>query len=191
MRRKLRGPLFGLLVSIGFGNVVYAQDEVEPSNAYAVLAGDVLQVSVWKEPELQMEVLVRPDSAFSFPLAGDISTKGLSVVDLQMELTKRLSRYISNPVVTVSVKDVLGNKIYIIGQVNKPGQFVVNPQVDVMQALSMAGGLTPFAATNDIRILRRTGSRQIAFSFKYNDVLKGRHLEQNVMLQAGDIVVVP
>ena len=191
MRRKLRGPLFGLLVSIGFGNVVYAQDAVEPSNAYAVLAGDVLQVSVWKEPELQMEVLVRPDSAFSFPLAGDISTKGLSVVDLQMELTKRLSRYISNPVVTVSVKDVLGNKIYIIGQVNKPGQFVVNPQVDVMQALSMAGGLTPFAATNDIRILRRTGSRQIAFSFKYNDVLKGRHLEQNVMLQAGDIVVVP
>jgi len=191
MRRKLRGPLIGLLVSIGISNVVCAQDEVEPSNAYAVLPGDVLQVSVWKEPELQMEVLVRPDSAFSFPLAGDISTEGLSVVALQAELTKRLSRYISNPVVTVSVKDVLGNKVYIIGQVNKPGQFVVNPQVDVMQALSMAGGLTPFAATNDIKILRRTESSQIALSFKYNDVLKGRHLEQNIMLQAGDIVVVP
>ncbi len=191
MRRNLRGVLLAVLVSAGFSNILYAQDEGEPRRPYTVLAGDVLQISVWKEPELQLEVLVRPDSAFSFPLAGDISTEGLSVVALQAELTKRLSRYISSPVVTVSVKDVLGNKVYVIGQVNKPGVFLVNPHVDVMQALSMAGGLTPFAATNDIKILRRTGSRQIALSFKYNDVLKGRHLEQNVMLQSGDIVVVP
>ncbi len=191
MRRNLRGVLLAVLVSAGFSNILYAQDEGGPRRPYTVLAGDVLQISVWKEPELQMEVLVRPDSAFSFPLAGDISTEGLSIVDLQAELTKRLSRYISTPVVTVSVTAVLGNKVYVIGQVGKPGEFVVNPQVDVMQALSMAGGLTPFAATNDIKILRRTGSRQIALSFKYNDVLKGRRLEQNVMLQAGDIVVVP
>ncbi len=191
MRRSLRGVLLAVLVLAGFSNILYAQDKGEPRRPYAVLAGDVLQISVWKEPELQMEVLVRPDSAFSFPLAGDISTEGLSIVDLQAELTKRLSRYISTPVVTVSVTAVLGNKVYVIGQVSKPGEFVVNPQVDVMQALSMAGGLTPFAATNDIKILRRTGSRQIALSFKYNDVLKGKHLEQNVMLQSGDIVVVP
>ena len=191
MRRNIRGVLLAVLVSAGFSNILYAQDEGGPRRPYTVLAGDVLQISVWKEPELQMEVLVRPDSAFSFPLAGDISTEGLSVVDLQAELTKRLSRYISTPVVTVSVTAVLGNKVYVIGQVGKPGEFVVNPQVDVMQALSMAGGLTPFAATNDIKILRRTGSRQIALSFKYNDVLKGKRLEQNVMLQSGDIVVVP
>jgi len=191
MRRKLRGLLLAVLVSAGFSNILYAQDEGGPRRPYTVLAGDVLQISVWKEPELQMEVLVRPDSAFSFPLAGDISTEGLSVVDLQAELTKRLSRYISNPVVTVSITAVLGNKVYVIGQVSKPGEFVVNPQVDVMQALSMAGGLTPFAATNDIKILRRTGSRQIALSFKYNDVLKGKRLEQNIMLQSGDVVVVP
>jgi len=191
MRRKLHGVLLVVLVSAGFSNILYAQDEGRPKKPYTVLAGDVLQISVWKEPELQMEVLVRPDSAFSFPLAGDVSTEGLSVVALQAELTKRLSRYISTPVVTVSVTAVLGNKVYVIGQVGKPGEFVVNPQVDVMQALSMAGGLTPFAATNDIKILRRTGSRQIALSFKYNDVLKGRHLEQNIMLDAGDIVVVP
>ena len=86
---------------------------------------------------------------------------------------------------------MLGNKVYVIGQVNRPGEFVVNPQVDVMQALSMAGGVTAFAATNDIKILRRTRSGQIALSFKYNDVLKGRNLEQNVVLQSGDIVVVP
>lgn len=191
MRRKFCGVLLVVLISAGFSNILYAQDEGEPRRPYTVLAGDVLQISVWKEPELQMEVLVRPDSAFSFPLAGDISTEGLSVVDLQAELTKRLSRYISTPVVTVLITAVLGNKVYVIGQVSKPGEFVVNPQVDVMQALSMAGGLTPFAATNDIKILRRTGSRQIALSFKYNDVLKGKRLEQNIMLQSGDVVVVP
>ena len=191
MRRKLPGLFLAVLVSAGFSNILFAQDEGERGTAYTVLAGDILQISVWKEPELQMQVLVRPDSAFSFPLAGDISTKGLSVVDLQAELTKRLSRYISSPVVTISVKEVLGNKVYVIGQVKNPGAFVVNPQVDVMQALSMAGGVTAFASTNDIKILRRTGSSQTALSFRYNDVLKGRNLEQNVILQSGDIVVVP
>ena len=147
----------------------------------------MLQISVWKEPDLQLEVLVRPDSAFSFPLAGDISTEGLSVVELQAALTRRLSRYLSSPEVTVMVTAVLGNKVYVIGQVNRPGEFVVNPRVDVMQALSMAGGLTAFAAMNDIKILRRSASRQTALSFKYNDVLKGRNLEQNIVLQSGEI----
>jgi len=181
----------GLMVSISFSNIIYAQEADGSGDAYAVLPGDVLQISVWKEPDLQLEVLVRPDAAFSFPLAGDISTKGLSVVELQEELSRRLSRYLSNPVVTISVTQVLGNKVYVIGQVNKPGEFVVNPQVDVMQALSMAGGLTAFADTNDIKILRRTGDKQTAISFRYNDVLKGRNLSQNIVLQSGDIVAVP
>ena len=191
MRRWTGGAFLGLLISISFNNILYAQEQAAPDKAYAVLPGDVLQISVWKEPDLQLEVLVRPDAAFSFPLAGDISTKGLSVVALQEELAQRLGQYISDPVVTVSVKEVLGNKIYVIGQVNNPGQFVVNPQVDVMQALSMAGGLSTFAATNDIKILRRTGPKQTAISFRYDDVIKGRKLEQNIMLQSGDIVVVP
>jgi polysaccharide export outer membrane protein len=191
MRRWTGGALLGLLISISFNNILYAQDQAPSDNAYTVLPGDVLQISVWKEPDLQMEVLVRPDAAFSFPLAGDISTKDRSVVKLQAELEQRLSRYLSNPVVTISVTQVLGNKVYVIGQVNNPGDFVVNPQVDVMQALSMAGGLTAFANTNDIKILRRTGDRQSAISFKYNDVLKGKDLNQNIVLQSGDIVVVP
>lgn len=191
MSCRTRKIHFTLLISICWLSLAHAQDEGAPRDDYTVLPGDRLQVSVWKEPDLQLEVLVRPDSAFSFPLAGDISTKGRSVVELQTELTQRLGRYISSPVVTVSVIEVLGNKIYVIGQVNRPGDFVVNPRVDVMQALSMAGGLTAFANTNDIKILRRTGSRQSAISFKYNDVLKGRDLEQNILLQSGDIVVVP
>jgi polysaccharide export outer membrane protein len=136
-------------------------------------------------------VLVRPDGAFSFPLCGDISARNMTVSDLQQEITRRLSQYISDPVVTVAVSEILGNKIYVIGQVNQPGVFVVNPQVDVLQALSMARGGTPFAKLNDIKILRRTGDSQRALAFRYDDVVKGNNLEQNVVLQSGDVVVVP
>jgi polysaccharide export outer membrane protein len=168
-----------------------AQDTEATMAGYKVLPGDVLQISVWKEEDLQAEVLVLPDGTFSFPLAGEISTSNRSVLDLQEEVTRRLSRYISDPVVTVSVRQVLGNKVYVIGQVRSPGVFVVNPQVDVIQALSMAGGTTPFAALNEIKILRRSGDRQHAISFRYNDVAKGLDLEQNIILQSGDVVVVP
>ncbi len=181
--------IFGLAVAIAA--TAGAQQVVPPDQSYKVLPGDMLQISVWGEENLQEEVLVRPDGAFSFPLCGDISARNRSVIELQEEITKRLSRYISNPVVTVSVAQVLGNKVYVIGQVTRPGVFVVNPQVDVLQALSMAGGTTPFASLNDIKILRRTGDRQQALQFRYNEVVQGRNLEQNVILQSGDVVVVP
>ena len=181
--------IFGLAVAIAA--TAGAQQVVPPDQSYKVLPGDMLQISVWGEENLQEEVLVRPDGAFSFPLCGDISARNRSVIELQEEITKRLSRYISDPVVTVSVTQVLGNKVYVIGQVTRPGVFVVNPQVDVLQALSMAGGTTPFASLNDIKILRRTGDRQQALQFRYNEVVKGRNLEQNVILQSGDVVVVP
>ena len=168
-----------------------AQQVARPDQGYKILPGDVLQISVWGEEDLQGQVLVRPDGGISFPLCGDISAKNRSVVDLQDEIADRLSRYVSDPVVTVSVAEVLGNKVYVIGQVTRPGFFVVNPQVDVLQALTMAGGTTPFANGNDIKILRRTGERQEVIEFRYNDVINGRKLEQNIILQSGDIVIVP
>jgi polysaccharide biosynthesis/export protein len=159
---------------------------------YTVKPGDTLLVSVWKEPDLQGPVLVRPDGAFSFPLAGQMDARNKTVAELQQELTNKLKKFISDPVVTVSIQEIKGNKVYVIGQVQKPGDFVVNPRVDVMQALSMAGGTTPFAALGDIMILRRTeNGQQQALPFKYTDVVRGRNLEQNIMLQAGDVVVVP
>lgn len=181
----------GILIFTSAGDARAQQQPARPDTSYKVLPGDVLQVSVWKEPDLQLELLVRPDGAISFPLAGEISTRNKSVADLQIELSTRLARYITDPVVTVSVIEVLGNKIYVIGQVNNPGEFVVNPQVDVLQALSMAGGTTPFADLDNIRILRRTNSIQSALSFSYKEVIRGRNLAQNVMLKSGDVVVVP
>ena len=178
-------------LALAIAGAAGAQQVAPPDQSYKVLPGDILQISVWSEEDLQGEVLVRPDGAFSFQLSGDISSSTQSVIELQAWIPKRLSRSITDPVVTVSVAQVLGNKVYVIGQVSRPGVFVVNPQVDVLQALSMAGGTTPFADLNDIKILRRTGDRQQALPFRYDEVIKGRNLEQNVILQSGDVVVVP
>jgi polysaccharide export outer membrane protein len=167
--------------------------ESNPSSlpGYEVQPGDLLQVSVWKEEDLDRQVLVRPDGGFSFPLAGDVNALGKTVEMLRSELTERLSRFIPDLFVTVAVLEINGNKIYVIGHVNQPGQFVVNPRVDVIQALSLAGGVTAFAAPNDIFVLRREGNAQRRLPFNFGDVVRGRGLEQNVLLRSGDVVVVP
>jgi polysaccharide export outer membrane protein len=158
---------------------------------YEVQPSDLLQISVWREPDLTHQVLVRPDGAFSFPLAGDVSAIGKTVEELRVELVERLSRYIPDLVVTVAVLEIRGNKIYVIGQVNQPGEFIVNPRVDVMQALSLAGGTTAFASPNSIFVLRRDNGEQLRLPFNFEAVLRGRDLDQNVLLRTGDVVVVP
>jgi polysaccharide export outer membrane protein len=162
-----------------------------PTAGYEVQPGDVLQVSVWKEPDLSQQVLVRPDGGFSFPLAGDVNALGRTVEQLRLELTERLAKFIPDLVVTVAVQEINGNKVYVIGQVNEPGEFIVNPRVDVMQALSLAGGTTAFASPNDIFVLRREGGAQRRLPFNFGDVVRGKQLEQNVLLRSGDVVVVP
>ena len=122
---------------------------------------------------------------------GDVQARGKSVEQLRAEITDKLKKYIPDPVVTVGIQQLSGNVIYVIGKVNRPGNFPVVRQVDVMQALSMAGGMTPYAAANRIRILRREGGRQVAIPFAYGDIEKGEKLEQNIVLRAGDVVVVP
>jgi polysaccharide biosynthesis/export protein len=180
------------LISLLLALVAFSASDVHAQDAeYTVKPGDLLAIAVWKEPDLQGPVLVRPDGAFSFPLAGQVDARGKTVMQLQQTVTERLKKFISDPVVTISVQEVRGNKVYVIGQVNKPGEFIVNPRVDVMQALSMAGGTTPFAALGDITILRREGGVQRSLPFRYNDVIRGRNLDQNITLQAGDVVVVP
>jgi polysaccharide export outer membrane protein len=194
MKISWRLPTGIWIAALLFSPVLLQAQEQSPvvaGDAYEVQPGDVLEISVWREPELQREVLVRPDGAFSFPLSGEIDARNKTVEDLRFEITAKLVRYIPELVVTVTVVQINGNKVYVIGQVNEPGVFVVNPRVDVMQALSMAGGTTPFADVNDIRILRRRGENQEAISFRYDDVARGRSLEQNIMLESGDVVVVP
>jgi len=158
---------------------------------YRLNPGDILAISVWREADLQREVLVRPDGKFSFPLAGDIEARGNTVEEISALLTEKLARYIPDLVVSVSVLAINGNKVYVIGQVNRPGEINANPQVDIMQALSIAGGTTPYAQVNDISILRRTESGLESIPFRYGDIEKGKRLDQNIILQAGDVIVVP
>jgi polysaccharide export outer membrane protein len=158
---------------------------------YEVQPSDRLQISVWKEPDLTQEVIVRPDGAFSFPLVGEVNAVGKTVEEIRRELVQQLSRVIQDAVVTVAVLEIRGNKIYVIGQVVRPGEFIVNPRVDVIQALSLAGGTTPFASPSEIFVLRRDGGQQRRLPFNMEAVVRGRELEQNILLRSGDVVVVP
>ena len=177
-----------ILIALTTLNVADAQTGDEN---YLVKPGDILNIAVWGEEELRGEVLVTPDGGFSFPLVGHLNSRGRTAAELQEMVSERLAKYLSAPVVTVSIGQINGNKIYVIGQVNNPGDFVMNRAVDVMQALSMAGGTTPFAALNDIIILRRNEFGQEALEFRYSDVERGRNLDQNIRLKSGDVVVVP
>jgi polysaccharide export outer membrane protein len=161
------------------------------TNGYLLQPGDVLQIAVWKETDLTSEVLIRPDGGLSFPLAGELHGAGHTVAELTAMVSSRIQKYEPDAVVTVQVKAVSGNRIYVIGKVARPGDFLLNRPTDVMQALSLAGGATPFADTSSIHILRRNPDRQVSIRFRYGDVERGHNLEQNILLQSGDTVVVP
>ena len=158
---------------------------------YRLGAEDIMLVSVWKDEQLTREVVVRPDGMFSFPLVGDIQAEDRTVEDIRGDLVKRLTKYIPNPSVSVAVTKVISYKVYVVGRVNKPGEYLIGHYTDVLQALSLAGGLTPFAAENDIKVMRRVRKEQYAIPFRYGDLRKGRDLEQNIILQRGDVVMVP
>lgn len=161
------------------------------STQYVIQPGDELTISVWKEKDLQRDVTVRPDGGLNFPLTGDIAASGKTVEELRKEITAKLGKFVPDPVVTVIVKQSLGYQIFVIGKVNKPGAFQAARNIDIMQALSMAGGPTPFASINKIKILRRINGELKSIPFKYSEVEKGEDLGQNIMLRGGDIVVVP
>ena len=158
---------------------------------YRINPEDILEISVWKEPDLQRRVVVRPDGGLSFPLAGDLPAAGLTPLELESTITERLKEYIPEAVVTVSVLEIRGLRIYVTGKVRSPGQYVVGRNVDVLQALTMAGGLTTFADANDIRIIRRVDGREVVYDFNYKQVENGKNLAQNIVLRADDVVVVP
>src|SRR5262245_26258328 len=128
--------------------------------SYLLGPEDMVKISVWKDEHLTQEVVVRPDGMISFPLVGDIPAAGKTVEDVRLELVKRLNKFVPNPHVSVMATKIQSYKIYVIGRVNKPGEFLVGHYTDVLQALSLAGGLTPYASENDIRITRRIRGEQ-------------------------------
>ena len=164
---------------------------VPDAKEYHISPEDVLQISVWKEDGLEKTVVVRPDGGISFPLAGDVGAAGKTPMELEAEIAARLQRFIPDAVVTVSVMELKGLRIYVSGKVKSPGQFTVGRYVDVLQALTLAGGLTPYANDAGIKILRREGGKQVVYEFNYGEVKNGKNLKQNIVLQTDDVVVVP
>jgi polysaccharide biosynthesis/export protein len=185
------GMLAGGALSHGFNAMGATPAALSVDTDYRLGAEDVMLISVWKDEQLTREVVIRPDGMFSFPLVGDIQAQDRTVEEVRADLVKRLTKYIPNPNVSVAVTKVLSYKIYVVGRVNKPGEYLIGHYTDVLQALSLAGGLTPFAAENDIKVIRQVKGAKKAFLFRYGDLRKGNDLEQNILLQRGDVVMVP
>jgi len=152
---------------------------------------DALEVSVWKEPELTRQLVVRPDGKITYPLIGEVQAAGRTVKQLQEEILTRLGKYVTDAHVTVILLKAQNYKVYVTGKVHKPGEFVIGKPVNVMQAISMAGGLTPFASPGSITVLRSLGGKEEVYPFNYKEVARGQFLEQNRTLMPGDVVVVP
>jgi polysaccharide export outer membrane protein len=180
-------------IKIAFSSLalVFASLIVNAQDDYLLNPGDILKISVWNEEALQQEVLVLPDGTISFPLVGIVDVDNKTPLEVQDELKLKLSRLIPDPEVNLTVINVAGNNFYIIGKVNQPGRFPMNRPTDVVQALSLAGGLTPYASPESIQILRRTGNKQRIILFDYTKISDGKALETNILLKSGDTIVVP
>lgn len=171
---------------------VSAHNAAADEAPYTILPGDVLQVSVWHEEGLDRETLVLPDGTISFPLIGSFLVKGSTPQEVQATVKQKLARLVPDASVTVTVKSAQGHSVSVIGQVAKPGEFVMGHRMTVMQALSQAGGLTPYASESRIIILHTDADgKQTSRKFPYSAVVRGNELDKDVILNPGDVVVVP
>lgn len=169
-----------------FGQVSFAETET-----YLINPGDVLEISVWNEDALSREVTVLPDGSIGFPLAGIVPAAGKTLESVKKELTGKLTEYIAEPVVNIVVKAAAGNAVYVTGQVKTPGKYVMTEPMHVVQAISLAGGLTPFAAEDDIIILRKNSTGGESLRFEYGELEDGKALDKKYFLKSGDVVIVP
>jgi polysaccharide export outer membrane protein len=187
--------LLAILVSVGAvaARAVAAEPGVPPGvGDYRIHGGDRLLVGVYDDPKMPpMDITVTPDGKFSFPLVGMMIAGGKTPEQLRMEMETKLRKFVAEPIVTVTVTEVKGNVAYVIGQVNKPGAIVMNPAVNILQALSIVGGGNPYAKLDSIIVIRNSPGGQRVLNFHYGQVSSGRSLEQNVQLESGDVVVVP
>ena len=176
--------IFLLLITAG-------KETLAEEGSYLIGPADILEISVWKDENLRRQIVVPPDCVISFPLIGIIDVSGLTAADLKKVITERLAEYIPDATVTVLFYQVNSSRAYVIGKVNKPGEFPISMDTNVMQVLSMAGGLNAFASADKILILRKQDKKTVEIPFNYKQVEKGEKLEQNIPLQRGDVVVVP
>jgi polysaccharide export outer membrane protein len=158
---------------------------------YLIGAQDVLDINVWKEPDLSRAVPVRPDGKISLPLLNDVQAAGLTPSELTAQIAAGLNKFMTNPQVTVIVSQINSQRVYILGEVARPGAFALVPGMTVLQALSDSGGLTTFAKPKKIYVMREQSGKREKLLFNYKEVLDGKRPEQNVELKPGDTIVIP
>ncbi len=187
------GLFFGLFFLMAAPCLSENKDKhgAENISDYIMGPGDLLHISVWKNPELTMPVTVLPDGKISFPLIGDVIAGGKTVPAFRKEVCAKIEPYVPDPELSVIVQQVNSMMVYVIGRVNHPGRLVLNANINVLQALAMAGGLNPFAKKNKILIFRQVDGKIKTLKFMYKDVAQGKNLEQNILLRRGDTIVVP
>ena len=170
-----------------------AAKDAKPSAtpSFIVQPNDLLEIYVWKEPELTRKVLVRPDGRISFPLIQDLQAAGMSPVEIKQEIEKKLQEYIEVPNVTVLVEAIQSYRVFVTGKVAKPGAITSEKPITVLQALALAGGFSDFANLAEIVMVRNNGSDNLLFKFNYVEFIKGKNFSQNIVLRSGDVVVVP
>jgi polysaccharide biosynthesis/export protein len=158
---------------------------------YVIGAQDVVDVSVWKEPDFTRTVPVRPDGKISLPLLNDVQASGLTPLQLAAEVTRSLNKFVTNPQVTVIVTQINSKRVYLLGEVARPGAYTMLPDMTILQALSNAGGFSQYANSKKIYVLREENGKEQKFFFNYKEVISGKRAEQNIRLQSGDTIVVP
>lgn len=175
--------------------MVLGQEEIASSTdygeTYLIGPGDVLDIQVWREPDLSRTFTVRPDGKITMPLLDDVQAAGLSPMQLKAVIERDLARFIDGPTVSVGVAEINSKFVYVLGKVNTPGQLPLQRGMTVMQALSLAGGFAEWADEKNIVILRERQGKKERIPFNYKDVSMGKNLEANIVLQPGDTIVVP
>lgn len=207
MNSLSRWTLMGLVASAS----VWAQDPAKPTRPaenkenskttaaplaeanidYKIGPQDVVRVDVWKEPDISRTIPVRPDGKISLPLLNDVQAAGLTSVQLAGVIRDGLTKYITSPQVTVTIMEINSRRVYCTGEVMKPGAMPLLPNMTALQAISSCGGFTQFARIKNIYILRVEDGKQVQHPFNYRDVVKGKKPEDNIVLQPGDVIVVP
>ena len=189
--------LLALGVSSSGAAQVVIRSEEDPPNAYAIGIGDVIEISVWKSPELSVSVPVRPDGRVSVPLLGDIQAAGMTPLALKEQLTQGFRKYVTAPEVSVVIKEINSRKVFVTGEVKTPGAYDLQPRTKLMQVLSLAGGLTPYARGKVI-VLRdnreskdQGGGPDKRYEIDIKSIVSGKRPQDNIVLQPGDTLIFP
>lgn len=162
------------------------------ANDYRIGAGDILEITIWKEPDLSRpEVLVRTDGKISFPLLNDVQAAGLTPMEMKKNMETGLKEFIATPFVTITVTNPQSQRIYILGEVVNTGEYPLTKNLTVLQAFALAGGFTEWASKNEIILMRKEGGKDTLYRINYKNIIKGKDLNQNLLLKADDTIIVP